>query len=159
MADLLRLWDYGWLDVDEVVIPRCHSVSEVIEAYVNSPSFGRSFAGPPPDAVPELHGPFWRASVAVDDFRLIDSSQFAVELESIRRQEQFDSPPDDNQWQAVREVTSNLERTSKWIIALRLTEQDREKFHDWGFVLWLFREFLFGNEGCDRLGRCIFGYD
>ncbi|MGA2498716.1 MAG: hypothetical protein ABSH20_13305 [Tepidisphaeraceae bacterium] len=155
--DLVHLWDYGWLNCDEVVIPPCNSVSEVISAYVRSDSFGTSFVGPLPDPMPELHGPFWRKGVAEDDFQLISTSQFAMELRAIRQHEDFGSPVDDTQWQAVEYVTSKLEQHSKWLIALRLTEKHREKFHDWGFVLWLFREFLFANPNSDRLSRCVFG--
>lgn len=46
--NLIHLWDYGWLDRDEVAIPSCNTVSEVILAYVHSESFGTSFVGPLP---------------------------------------------------------------------------------------------------------------
>ena len=42
---------------------------------------------------------------------------------------------------------------------LRLTEDDVDKFHDWGFVLSVFREFIFVNPNSENVVRLIFGYD
>ena len=109
--------------------------------------------------MPDLHGPFWRASIAIDDFQLISSEQFATGIQAVRQPEGFTEPADDAQWQAVERITSELARRSRWIFALRLTEQDSERFHDWGVVLSVFREFLFANPGSDRLSRCVVGYD
>ena len=122
---LILLWDYGWLDRTEVIIPPCDNASEVVAAYVRS----------------------------------ISSGQFATEIQAVRQPEGFTEPVDDAQWQAVERITSELARRSRWIFALRLTEQDSERFHDWGVVLSVFREFLFANPGSDRLSRCVVGYD
>lgn len=157
--NLISLWDYGWLDRNEVVIPRCDSASEVISAYIRSDSFGTSFVGPQLNLEPDLHGPFLRASITPDDFQLISADQFATEIRAIRQPEGFTSPADDTQWQAVERVTSELARENRWIFALRLTEKDSQRFHDWGFVLDVFREFLFANPASDQLSRCIVGYD
>lgn len=58
-----RLWDYGWLHHDQISIPPCRSSLKTVFAYLNSDTFGRSFALPPPDEAPDLHGPFRRAAI------------------------------------------------------------------------------------------------
>jgi hypothetical protein len=42
---------------------------------------------------------------------------------------------------------------------LRRDERDRELFHEWGFVLFVFREFLFVSPGRDSMERLVIGYD
>ena len=157
--NLIHLWDYGWLDRDEVTIPSCNTVSEVIAAYFRSESFGTSFVGPLPDRFPDLHGPFQRSAVSEDDFIPISSSEFAAHLRALRQPDGFTSPADDDQWRAVENAASELERNHSWLIMFRLTEQHREKFHEWGSVLDIFREFLFANPHSERLSRFIIGYD
>ena len=157
--NLILLWDYGWLDRSVVAIPPCDQPSDVVAAYLRSDDFGTSFVGLQPTVTPDLHGPFWRASITPDDFYLLSSEQFAAAVATIRQPEDFTSPADDAQWQAVEQVTSSLARSHQWIFALRLTEEDRDHWHEWGFVLTIFREFLFADPGSDRLERCVFGYD
>lgn len=157
--NLVSLWDYGWLDCSVITIPPCDQPPDVIVAYLGSEHFGTSFVGPQSDVAPDIHGPFWRASISPDDFCLLSPEQLAATVATIRQPEDFTSPADDAQWQVVEQVTSSLARSHQWIFALRLTEEDRDHWHEWGFVLTIFREFLFADPGSNRLERCIFGYD
>jgi hypothetical protein len=157
--NLIHLWDYGWLDRDEVAIPSCETISEVIAAYIRSESFGTSFVGPRPDLTPELHGPFRRSAVSEADFVSLSSSEFLNELRTLCQPDGFTSAADNDQWRALEHAASEFERNHSWIIMLCLTEKHCERFHEWGSVLYIFREFLFANPYSERLSRFIVGYD
>jgi hypothetical protein len=156
---ILPLWDYGWLDLNEIKLPPCGQPRELIEAYLNSKEFGTSFVGKEIDDAPTLHGPFWRNSITADDFQIIDSDTFYTQIRRVRQPEGFDEPANEEQWSAVENLISKLEPQYQWLIMLRLTEDDVDKFHDWGFVLSVFREFIFANPNSENVVRLIFGYD
>jgi hypothetical protein len=42
---------------------------------------------------------------------------------------------------------------------LRRDQRDRELFHEWGYVLTVFREFLFVGAERDGVERFVIGYD
>ena len=156
---LLPLWDYGWLDLNEFKLPPCGQARKLIEAYLKSNYFGTSFVGQKLDDAPNLHGAFWRDSITADDFQLIDSATFDAQIQSIRQHEGFDEPVSAEQWSAVENLMTKLKSQHQWLIMLRLTEDDGDKFHDWGFVLWVFREFLLANPNSENVVRLVFGYD
>jgi hypothetical protein len=156
---LLPLWDYGWLDFNEIVLPPCNQPQELIEAYLKSDTFGTSFVGQELDDAPMLHGAFWRTSIAASDFQLIDSDTFYEQIQRIRQPEGFGESVDEEQWSAVEELVTKLERQNQWLIMLNLTEDNADKFHDWGFVLTIFREFLLANPNSENVVRLVFGYD
>lgn len=156
---LLPLWDYGWLDFNEIVLPSCNHPQELIEAYLKSDTFGTSFVGQELDDAPMLHGPFWRTSIAAIDFQLIDSDTFYEQVQRIRQPEGFTETPDTEQWSAVEELITKIERQNQWLIMLNLTEDNADKFHEWGFVLTIFREFLMANPNSENVVRLVFGFD
>jgi hypothetical protein len=155
----LKLWDFGWLDYRDIQIPKCDSLAEMLAAYISSSSFGASFARPDPDVSPELHGPFKRDDVLASDFYVLTRRELQEELESVRSHPDFGAAPSIEQWQPVEDLMLELHAANTWTVALRLTERDSSKHHDWGFVLHLFREFLFASPGSPRLSRAVFGYD
>lgn len=158
---LLALWDYGWLDHNEFQLTACYDSQKLIESYLSSKYFGSSFVGPTLEETeaPELHGPFWRSKITVNDFQLIGSDEFYDRVQEIRQPTGFTSAASDEQWQAVNLLISKLKVQYKWFFNLQLTEQDSEKFHDWGFVLTIFREFLLANPDSKNVSTIIFGYD
>jgi hypothetical protein len=156
---LLPLWDYGWLDCNEIKLPPCNHLEELVDAYLRSNSFGTSFVGPELEDAPELHGPFWRTSITADDFQVIDSDSFYAQIQSARQPEGFAEPVDEEQWSAVENLISKLEPQYQWVIMLRLTEKDVDKLHDWGFVLDIFREFILANPNSENVTRLVFGFD
>jgi len=156
---LLSLWDYGWLDHNEFLLPPCPSPQEVVAAYLRSNSFGTSFVGPNLDQVKDLHGPFRRELIATTDFQFVNASEFHDQVQAIRHPKGFSEPASDEQWQGVELLTSELEKRYSWIIRLRLTDDNVEKFHDWGFVLTIFQEFLLANPNSEEVSRLVFGYD
>lgn len=156
---LISLWDYGWLDYNEIKLLPCAQPLDLIEAYLSSNTFGTSFVGPELDDAPTLHGPFIRPSVASTNFQLLDSDTFFAQIHHIRQPEGFFEPVDEEQWHTVEELVTELERQNQWLIMLNLTEDDTDKFHDWGFVLTIFREFLLANPNSENVVRLVFGYD
>ena len=158
---LFPLWDYGWLDHNEFKLAACCDPPKLTEAYLCSDSFGSSFVGPTLEETEAslLHGPFWRNLVTASDFQLISLDDFYGEIQEIRQPVGFSKAATDEQWQTVELLISRLALQYKWIINLRLTEQDSARFHDWGFVLMIFREFLLANPDSEQVSRLIFGYD
>jgi hypothetical protein len=157
--NLLPLWDFGWCDHDRPSLPRCHAPQDVIRQYVSSAAFGTSFVGQENEHAPELHGPFWSSAVSEPDFELITPQRLAEEVDAIRQPPGFTEPASDEQWQPVQSLLSEVCSRSTWIFMLRLTENDRDRFHDWGFVLLVFREFLCASPDSDSVDRLVFGYD
>ena len=158
--NLLPLWDYGWMDCGEIVIPRCDSYKTAISAYIASDDFGTSFVGPDRDHSPDLHGPFRRSAIRVEDFVLLTPEQFAGNLAALRQPDGFSVAASDAQWQSVKSVADQVLRQSSWILKLCLTEKNIGVFHDWGFVLGhVFREFIFGSPEHDRLTRIVISLD
>lgn len=156
---LLPLWDYGWLDLNEIKLPPCNQPQELIEAYLKSDLFGTSFVGQELDDAPMLHGAFWRNSITAEDFQVIDSATFDAQIQRVRQPEGFSEPVNDEQWSAVEKLATELKQQYQWLIMLRLTEDDGDKFHDWGFVLDIFREFILANPNSENVVRLVFGFD
>jgi hypothetical protein len=158
--NLLPLWDYGWCDHARISLARCHSPEDVIREYLHSPAFGTSFVGPADVAtIPEIHGPFPRATLSEADFELITPQRFWQEVSAIRQPEGFTSAASDEQWQAVQQLASEVSGGSAWLFILRLTEKDSSRFHEWGGVLFIFREFLCASPDTGFVERLVFGYD
>ena len=156
---LLQLWDYGWLDYNKFELPACADWQAAVTSYLDSESFATSFVGPDLEHAPELHGPFWRSLITVDDFELLNVAEFYDQIRRIRHPEGFSESASDEQWQAVEQLVGKVQPRYTWLIRLHLTEDDEDKFHDWGFVLTIFREFLLANPKSEQVSRLVFGYD
>ena len=153
---ITRLWDYGWLCRDVVSLPSCPSDAALIERYVSSPAFHTSFLPSDKDET-GIHGPFVAARIHTDDFIPLEQSHLEDYLGSV---ELADAPEDDANARTLilPHLRSPYERQSRCYV-LRRDERDKELFHDWGFTLWVFREFLFAGQSRDSLERFVIGYD
>ena len=127
--------------------------------YRHSDAFGTSFVGPEPSDTPELHGPFLSSSISDSDFELITPQHFQDLIAAIPETSGFTESPTDDQWQAVQYLVSEVSSRHKWLFGLRLTEDSQECFHDWGFVLSIFREFICASPDSEFAERLVFGYD
>jgi hypothetical protein len=156
---LLQLWDFGWLDHNEFNLPACDEWRDTITSYLGSESFATSFVGPDLEHEPELHGPFWRSLITINDFELLSVAGFYEHVRRIRHPKGFLEAVSDEQWQAVEHLVGEMQPRYVWLIRLRLTEDDSDKFHDWGYVLTIFREFLLVNPRSEQVLRLVFGYD
>jgi hypothetical protein len=153
---ITRLWDYGWLCRDVVNLPSGSSDAALIQHYVSSPAFHTSFLPSDKDET-GIHGPFVAARIHAEDFIPLEQSHLEDYLRSV---ELADSPEEDvaARAQILPHLRSPLERQSRCYV-LRRDERNKELFHDWGFTLWVFREFLFASESRDNLERFVIGYD
>ena len=153
---IARLWDYGWLCHDIVSLPASVSDSTLIEHYISSPAFHNSFLPSDKDES-GVHGPFVAARIHADDF--IPLEQAGVE-EYLKSVEVSYTPGEDfaAHGQILPHLRSAFERNLKCYV-LRRDERDKDFFHDWGFVLCVFREFLFAGQSRNSLERFIIGYD
>lgn len=157
--NLFPLWDYGWCEHERLTLPRCQSPQDFIRAYRQCDAFGTSFVGPEPPHTPELHGPFPSSSIAESDFELITPQRFREAIAAIPQTSGFTEPPSTEQWQPVERLASEVSSRHAWLFMLRFTEDDRERFHEWGFVLTIFREFICASPDTEFAERLVFGYD
>lgn len=163
MSDLerqiLQLWDFGWCDHDSVSVPLITNTEDVIGHYMRSEAFSTSFVGPKHDFTPELHGPFLKTALSDSDFELVSTEEFHSLIEAIRKPDEFSSAATDDQWQPVKQLAAEVAARNQWCFVLRPNENDFDRFHDWGSVLEVFREFVFANPGSETIERLVFGYD
>jgi hypothetical protein len=151
-----RLWDYGWLCRDTVQLTAAASDSQLLQQYVASPSFHTSFLPSDKDET-GIHGPFEAGRISADDYTPLREANLESYLESVELSE---TPGDDVAERAkllphLRDAFAGGRRC----YVLRRDERSKELFHEWGFVLFVFREFLFVGEQRDRLERFVIGYD
>ncbi len=153
---IARLWDYGWLCHDTVNLPQCSSHSRLVEHYISSPAFYTSFIPSEKDET-GIHGPFVAAKIHASDFVSLEQ----VHVEDYIRGIEIAEAPEENaaaQNEILPHLNSAFERCGTSYV-LRRDERDKELFDDWGFVLFLFREFLFPNPSRTGFERFVIGYD
>jgi hypothetical protein len=151
-----RLWDYGWLGHDTVKLQAAVSDAALIEQYVASSAFHTSILPSDKDET-GIHGPFLANGIGAGDFLPLTET----ELENYLKTIEFSVTPgaDDVARDKMLTHLSGAFQGGKRCFILRRDERDKELFHDWGFVLLVFREFLFIGSARDRLDRFFIGYD
>jgi len=153
---LTRLWDYGWLCHDRVKLAGASSDALLIEQYVASPTFHTSFAPNDKDET-GIHGPFVAARITAADFLPLREVELGAYLASV---ELSDKPGED-----VAEYAKMLPHLlaafegGRRCYVLSRDERSRELFHEWGSVLFVFRELLFIGPERDSMERFVIGYD
>lgn len=155
---LQLLWDFGWVDYEPVLLAGVDTASNAPSAYVSSPAFGTSFVGPQRDDFSDIHGPFRREAVSAADFAVLSPIEFRRKVSELRQPDGFAEPASDEQWATVEAVLADICDRCIAIYMLRLTEQDHDRFHDWGYVLTIFREFILVEPDL-TVTRLVFGYD
>jgi hypothetical protein len=156
MPILVRLCDYGWLCRDRVKLAGASSDVALLGQYVASAAFHTSFLPSDKDET-GIHGPFVAERITATDFVPLHEAGLEQYLESVQLSE---SPGDD-----VAERTMILPhlraafKEGRNCYVLSRDERNRELFHEWGFVLFVFREFLFVGPARDSVERFIIGYD
>lgn len=153
---LVRLWDYGWLCRDRVKLAGASSDAALIEQYVASPAFHTSFLPNHKDET-GIHGPFVAGRITAADFVPIGKTELGQYLESVQLS---DTPGEDVAERAkmLSQLRAPFEEGCTGYV-LKRDERDRELFHEWGFVLSIFREFLFVGPERDCMERFVVGYD
>lgn len=154
MSVTLKLWDYGWLDHDTVQLSPAASDQDLLSQYISSTHFRTSFV---PGGSGDIHGPFKASGIWVNDFEALKADDLEAYLQSIELSEK----PGEDEAQR-RKLWGELQKPFQSKLrcyALKPNERSKERFHDWGFVLLIFRELLFVGPQRDRLERYVVGYD
>ena len=153
---LTRLWDYGWLCRDRVKLAGASSDAALIEQYVASSAFHTSFLPNDKDET-GIHGPFVAERITATDFVPLRESELGQYLESVQLS---DTPGCDVAERAkmVHYLRAAFEGDHNCYVLSR-DERNRELFHEWGFELFVFREFLFVGPERDGVERFVIGYD
>ena len=153
---LTRLWDYGWLCRDRVKLAGASSDAALIEQYVVSPAFYTSFVPNDKDET-GIHGPFVAARISATDFLALREDELGKYLESVQLS---DTPGADAAERAkiLAHLRAAFEGDPRCYVLTR-DERNRELFHEWGSVLFVFREFLFIGAERDSVERFVIGYD
>lgn len=151
-----RLWDYGWLSRDVVQLPAATSDLQLIRQYVVSPSFHTSFLPSDKDET-GIHGPFYAGRIGAEDYIPLCKADLERYLASVELSE----TPDEDETERAKiwlHLGTVFARGYKCYV-LRRDERNNDLFHDWGFVLIVFREFLFVDPLHGNLERFVIGYD
>jgi hypothetical protein len=151
-----RLWDYGWLCRDSLQFSASASDSELVQQYVASTAFHTSFLPNDKDET-GIHGPFVAFRIRAEDYMPLLESDLESYLASVELSE---TPGDDvvERAKLLPHLRSAFAGGRRCYV-LRRDERDKQLFHDWGFVLFVFREFLFAGPQRDGLERIVIGYD
>jgi hypothetical protein len=151
-----RVWDYGWLCSDSVKLTAAPSDAALIEQYVASPAFHTSFL-PSEKVETGIHGPFIANLIKAEDFFPLQESDLELYLSTVELSE---APGEDEIQRAklLPHLRSAFAGGQRCYVLFR-NERNKELFHDWGFVISIFREFLFIGSQRDSLDRFIIGYD
>lgn len=150
------VWQYGWLCSDAVKLTAELSDTALIEQYVASPAFHTSFL-PSEKIETGIHGPFVANLIKAEDFFPIQESDLDLYLRTVELSE----VPGEDEIQRAKLLPHlrNAFSGGRRCFVLRRDERNKELFHEWGFVIWIFREFLFINLERDSLDRFVIGYD
>ena len=155
---ITSIWDYGWLAGDDVKLPQAVSDHELLERYVASPAFHTSFL-PSDKGETGIHGPFIAERIVARDFVPFDESALEEYLAALLYSPEWDSPASVEQLAAVRDQLRKPFAQGKRCYLLRFDESRSDMHHDWGFVLSVFREFLFLGRRPGLITRFVIGYD
>jgi len=153
---LARLWDCGWLCRDSVKLPAASSDAALIERYVASPAFHTSFLPNDKDET-GIHGPFVAEWITANDFVPLREADLEQYLESIQLSETLAEDTAERAKMRTH-LRSAFDGNHRCYVLCR-DERNRELLHDWGSVLFVFREFLFVGPKRDSFERFVIGYD
>jgi hypothetical protein len=155
---IAHIWDYGWLAGDDVEIPPADSEIELLKRYVASPAFHTSFFPSDKDET-GIHGPFVADRIAASDFAPFQESALEEYLAALLYSPEWDSPASAEQFAAVLGQLRKPFAQGMRCFLLRFDETRSDLHHDRGFVLTVFREFLFLGRRPDVIARFVIGYD
>jgi hypothetical protein len=155
---ITRIWDYGWLAGDEVQVPAGGSDRDVLEHYLASPGFHTSFLPSDKDET-GIHGPFLASRIAANDFAPFEEAALEGYLKALLYSTEWNTPASAEQFAAVLEQLRQPFAQGMRCYLLRFDESHSDLHHDWGFVLTVFREFLFVGPRPGLIRRFVIGYD
>ncbi|MGD1085720.1 MAG: hypothetical protein ABSA47_13365 [Verrucomicrobiota bacterium] len=128
----------------------------MIEKYVGAPAFQETFLRSEQDDR-GTHGPFLADRIKPSDFVPLEESGLEHYLESVN----LSLTPGEDEAERAK-ILPHLRKAfaeGGRCYILKVDERNKDLFHDLGWVLTLFREFLFVFPERDRLERFVIGYD
>jgi hypothetical protein len=155
---ITHVWDHGWLAGDEVEVPEGASDRDVLEHYLASPDFHTSFLPSDKDET-GIHGPFLANRIAAGDFAPFEEAALEGYLKTLLYSPEWNKPASAEQLAAVLEQLRKPFAEGMRCFVLRFDESRSDLHHDWGFVLTVFREFLFLGHRSGLIRRYVIGYD
>jgi hypothetical protein len=153
-----KVWDYGWLAGDELHVPPGASDRHLLEHYIGSPAFHTSFIPSRKDET-GIHGPFFADRIGTSDFVQFEEGELDGYLRDLLFSSEWDTPASAEQFGAILEQLRKPFGEGMQGYRLRFDESNTDKHHVWGFVLTVFREFLFLDEQRGIIRRFLIGYD
>jgi hypothetical protein len=155
---ITHIWDYGWLAGDEVEVPPGSSDREVLEHYLASSAFQTSFLPSDKDET-GIHGPFLASRIAASDFAPFEEATLEGYLKALLYSPEWERPATAEQFATVFEQLRRPFAQGMRCYLLGFDEARSDLHHDWGFVLTVFREFLFLGQRPGFISRFVIGYD
>ncbi|HWX22357.1 MAG TPA: hypothetical protein VN578_20850 [Candidatus Binatia bacterium] len=155
---IAHIWDYGWLAADDVEVPGGSSDGDVLEHYLASPAFHTSFL-PSDKNETGIHGPFLADRIAASDFVPFQQVSMEGYLKALLYSPEWETPATPEQFAEVLAEPQKPFAQGMRCFLLRFDESYSDLHHDWGFVLTVFREFLFLGQRPGLIRRFVIGYD
>jgi hypothetical protein len=155
---IAHIWDYGWLAGDEVEVPGGNTDLDVLKHYVTSLAFHTSFLPADKDET-GIHGPFLADRITASDFEPFEEAALEAYLKALLYSPEWERPAIPEQFDAVLSRLRKPFAEGMRCYHLRLDENHSDLHHDWGFVLTIFREFLFLGQRPGFISRFVIGYD
>ena len=106
-----------------------------------------------------IHGPFIADRIVASDFVPLKESALEEYLADLLYSTEWDSPASAEQFAAVLNQLRKPFAQGMRCFFLRFDESRSDLHHDWGFVLTVFREFLFLGRRPGVIARFVIGYD
>jgi hypothetical protein len=160
---LVRLWDFGWLDVtrlrvDSVSVVRAEC-ADLIAQFFTDPISQRSFCSPGPWGEPiDRHGPFLRGQLTAARFLPVSLDELAARIHDVLDDPQFTDQPSEAQRIAAEALLEDVFArgdNAYWLMPI----DDPDARVDWSFVWCIFHEFLCVSPDREELTVGVIGYD
>jgi len=158
------LWDFGWFDVSrfqvEATPAECSSVSSVIEAFIASPTYERSFCTRPDPwgAAVGRHGPYLPSSLKVQWFQSVPPQDIDQRIRAVLANPSFSPEPSPEQVRPIQTWLAEVATRGDAVFVLEPPADNATRV-DWAWVWLLFHEFVTVSPRGDEIAIAIIGYD
>ena len=150
---------FRWIDVKRFTFQPTSGIDygDVIDALINNWRYRDHYAGATSheEDAQTLHGPFLVAAISRNDFTAIDAATFnGVVHEFLSLHDNLPSTEKQNEIDSVL-----LPLQSDVAKLFQMTKSLDDDIHEWGFVLWEFRELLAIDFSQGVLALCVMAID
>lgn len=156
------LWDFGWLATTRFRIEYngYSTAAEVIHRFITSPLYQRSFCESPDPwgASIERHGPFPTSKIVTDWYRKIMPSELRQQVRQTITDAEFDPPANEIQMRAIEAWINRVESGGETIFLLDAPQDDSVRV-EWGYIWFVFTEFISVDSDLQQLTVAVIGYD